>query len=385
MTRLTKFICAVILILTASLCAQAQFSTGSYGNVTVTLGPGNNWVGTVGQGGLWNVTAVQPTGSNFRIVCDSGCGGASSFGDNAAFTAGTTPINITGGWYSASATNCTSGSACAPQLTIDRKMYVEDFQGTSPWLVSGTVTTTPPANASTNITQYAGGSLTGTVTAYGTAPTGNVFGVNASVTNFPATQAVSGTFWQATQPVSGTFWQTTQPVSGTLAATQSTSPWVDNITQFGGTNLSTGTGVGGAGIPRVTVSSDSFPATQPVSIASMPSTPVTGTFWQTTQPVSGAVAVTNFPATQNVQVINGVLNPVRVSATVTNLPVTQPVSGTFFPAIQPVSGTVTAAGAGADQQAHPVATDGGGNQYVIPLGLPKQPCNAVRTMNCQHF
>ncbi len=30
-------------------------------------------------------------------------------------------------------------------------------------------------------------------------------------------------------------------------------------------------------------------ATQPVSIASMPTTPVTGTFWQTTQPISGAV------------------------------------------------------------------------------------------------
>lgn len=31
----------------------------------------------------------------------------------------------------------------------------------------------------------------------------------------------------------------------------------DNITQFGGTNVSTGTGAGGAGIPRVTVSNDS--------------------------------------------------------------------------------------------------------------------------------
>jgi hypothetical protein len=46
---------------------------------------------------------------------------------------------------------------------------------------------------------------------------------SVSVSNFPATQAVTGTFWQATQPVSiatmpttpvtGTFWQATQPVS----------------------------------------------------------------------------------------------------------------------------------------------------------------------------
>ena len=49
---------------------------------------------------------------------------------------------------------------------------------------------------------------------------------SVSVSNFPATQAVTGTFWQTTQPVSiatmpttpvtGTFWQATQPVSGTV-------------------------------------------------------------------------------------------------------------------------------------------------------------------------
>ena len=49
----------------------------------------------------------------------------------------------------------------------------------------------------------------------------------------------------------------TQPVSGTVAVTQSTSPWVDNITQFGSVNISTGTGASGTGIPRVTVSNDS--------------------------------------------------------------------------------------------------------------------------------
>lgn len=38
---------------------------------------------------------------------------------------------------------------------------------------------------------------------------------SVSVSNFPATQAVTGTFWQATQPV-----------SGTVTANQGTSPWV---------------------------------------------------------------------------------------------------------------------------------------------------------------
>ena len=77
---------------------------------------------------------------------------------------------------------------------------------------------------------------------------------------------MSGTFWQATQPVSGSVSVTgTATVAGTVTANQGGAPWSENVTQFGGTNISTGTGVGGAGIPRVTVSSDSFPATQAVS------------------------------------------------------------------------------------------------------------------------
>src|SRR5215469_11472491 len=38
---------------------------------------------------------------------------------------------------------------------------------------------------------------------------------------------------------------------------QSGAPWSQNVTQFGGSAVVTGTGIGGAGIPRVTVSSDS--------------------------------------------------------------------------------------------------------------------------------
>lgn len=65
-------------------------------------------------------------------------------------------------------------------------------------LVQGAVTSSAPAYASAqtsplsltalgglraDMASYAGTALTGSVTAYGTAPTGNVFGVNASVTN----------------------------------------------------------------------------------------------------------------------------------------------------------------------------------------------------------
>lgn len=89
-----------------------------------------------------------------------------------------------------------------------------------------------------------------------------------SVSNFPATQPVSGTLTcnvgTGTQPVSGTFWQATQPISGTVTA-----------------NVGTGT----------------QPVSGTVSVANFPSTQaVTGNFWQVNQPVS----VSNFPATQPV-------------------------------------------------------------------------------------
>lgn len=46
-------------------------------------------------------------------------------------------------------------------------------------------------------------------------------------------------------------------VDGTISVTQGTSPWIENISQFGGSNVVTGTGNSGSGIPRVTISNDS--------------------------------------------------------------------------------------------------------------------------------
>lgn len=50
---------------------------------------------------------------------------------------------------------------------------------------------------------------------------------------------------------------TAVPISGTVTANAGTGTLATNVTQVGGTAISTGTGVGGLGIPRVTVSSDS--------------------------------------------------------------------------------------------------------------------------------
>jgi len=74
--------------------------------------------------------------------------------------------------------------------------------------------------------------------------------------------------------------------------------------------------------PSTAVTGTFFQTTQPVSLASAPTTPVTGTFWQATQPVSG----TFWQATQ----------PVSIAS----MPST-PVTGTFWQTTQPISGSIS--------------------------------------------
>lgn len=75
----------------------------------------------------------------------------------------------------------------------------------------------------------------------------------------------------------------TQPVSGTVTANQGGAPWSQNITQFGGVNISTGTGASGTGIPRVTVANDSnILATQSGTWTVQPGNTANTTPWLTT-------------------------------------------------------------------------------------------------------
>jgi hypothetical protein len=439
---------------------------------------------------------VKPTGTEtLNVNCVSGCSGSGGGGTSSTFgaafpTTGTAAGFYNGGnmFYAVVDSNHNlvivgSGTAGTPSggvlsvqgvsggqaLPASQSGTWTVQQGGAPWSVSAsgnfgvTQQTSPWVDS---ITAWGGGTL-GAMAAYGTSP-GAVLvpGVNAFVTN---TVGVSGT-------VSVSNFPATQPVSGTVTANQGTTPWADNVTQFGSSNVVTGTGASGLGIPRVTVSSDSFPATQPisgtVSVSNFPSTQaVSGTVGVSSLPSIptganniGAVTIANLPATQSVLVTNGPFNPVKVTANVTNFPATQAVSGTVgaltadalgngvgsetfynlplpgpnqtylhvvlpsnigpgtatpvqisviggqtndsMPQYQPMpegtggrsviveglangtpiptSGAVTVA-SNASGQAKSLAADGAGNLFVTPLGLPKQPCNAVRTTNCQHF
>jgi hypothetical protein len=115
---------------------------------------------------------------------------------------------------------------------------------------------------------------------------GTTTGTQVEVTNFPATQPVS---ISSAVPVTDN--------SGSLTVDGSVS-----VSNFPVSQAVTGT---------------FYQATQPVSIATMPSTPVTGTFWQTTQPVSGTVTANATLAAETTKVI-GTVNIAAAQAVTAN-------------------------------------------------------------------
>lgn len=219
----------------------------------------------------------------------------------------------------------TSTANIPADLTVSSNRLLVDGSGvTQPVSISGTV---PVSIASFPLTQVV------------TQSDGS--DLHVDIDNFPSTQAVTGTFFQATQPVS---------ISGTIPVSIASFPLTQVVTQASGANLHTDV--------------DNFPSTQAV----------TGTFWQTTQPVSISssvpitaaslplptgltvtstrllvdgsgvtqpvsisgtvpVTITSFPSSQVVTQVSGS----NLHADIDNFPSTQAVSGTFFQATQPVS------------------------------------------------
>ena len=126
----------------------------------------------------------------------------------------------------------------------------------------------------------------------------------------------------------------TQPVSGTVAATQS-GAWTVAATQSGAWSAGRTWTLSSATDSITTVPSGTQTISGTVSISG--SVAVTGTFWQATQPVSIATMPTT-PTTPDGTVWT--LTGTSANVNVTNASI--PVTGTFWQATQPVSGTVTA-------------------------------------------
>jgi hypothetical protein len=138
----------------------------------------------------------------------------------------------------------------------DNQAYVDD---TGHLYVTGTFTP-GPGTSNVNIIQVGGAAITlGQNLMANSLPVtiaSNQSTLNVAVTNFPATQPVSGTVTalQGTSPwvVSGT-----TTISGPVAVTQDTIPWSDNIAQYGGVATSLGQKVSASSVPVVIASDQS--------------------------------------------------------------------------------------------------------------------------------
>ena len=222
----------------------------------------------------------------------------------------------------------------------------------------------------------------------------NPIPVTGTVTaNTGLTQPLTDTQLRATSvPVSGTFFQATQPISATAlplpsgASSEATLSSINTKTpSLGQSTMVNSQPVAiASNQSAIPVTGTFWQATQPISGTVTANTgltqpltdtqlralavPVSGTFWQATQPVSGSVSVSNFPASQAVTgTFFPATQPVSIAASVA---VTGPLTDTQLRATAvPVSGTVTA-NAGTNLNTSALALESGGNLASINTKTP---------------
>jgi prefoldin subunit 5 len=252
----------------------------------------------------------------------------------------------------------TNGDYTPLQVNNNGALYVDGSNSTQPVSGSVSVSNFPASQAVTGDFYPETQPVSGSVSVSNFPTTQPVSG-SVSVSNFPASQAVTGDFYPETQPVSGSVsvsnFPTTQPVSGSVSVSNfpTTQPVSGSVSV---SNFPASQAVTGDFYPETqpvsgSVSVSNFPTTQPVSgsvsVSNFPaSQAVTGDFYPETQPVSGSVSVSNFPTTQPVSGSVSVSNfpttqPVSGSVSVSNFPASQAVTGDFYPETQPVSGSVS--------------------------------------------
>jgi hypothetical protein len=252
--------------------------------------------------GLAWVKMTQPSGGG-------GSGGAVTVADGADTAQGaTTDVAWTSG--SGTVVSLLKKIAGGSTTAVTGNVNVVQPTGTNLHVVVDTMPTTPVTGTFYQATQPVSGTLT---LGAGSAVIGHV------IVDSAPTTAVTGTFWQATQPVSGTFYQATQPISGTVTANISGSIGNTSFiaTQPTGTNLhvvvDTAPSTAVTNVGTFAVQSAQSGTWNIGSITTMPTTPVTGTFYQATQPVSVAatVATSEVPPTT----VNHALVTVTTSGT----------------------------------------------------------------------
>jgi hypothetical protein len=218
------------------------------------------------------------------VNCTGGCSSSAGFTDNSTFTAGTTTETNVGGVFNDGLSALSSGNPAAARITPNRGVHVNlrnnsgteiatsgnplriDPTGTTTQPVSGTVT----VNIGTTNGLALDTSVNGLLLGQGSTSSGQKGPlVQCAATTGAPTDTTADT-WPLSCNTSGGLRVdgsgVTQPVSGTVTANAGTGQFnvtctaancPVNVAQFGGTNVVTGTGASGSGIPRVTVSNDS--------------------------------------------------------------------------------------------------------------------------------
>jgi hypothetical protein len=238
-------------------------------NADAAIGAGAAPSKSLVVGGVFNSSAPAPTtGQTVALQLDStvllkvnvaagGASGGTSSSFGSAFPATGTAIGFK---------DSTGANLAAGNLDASGFLKVNVAAGSGGNGAASATGSAVPASA-----DYSGLNVAGTLCGQtGANPSGSIFAAQTDLSSIAGTTADtnSGTKSAGTlrvvlatdQPaltnalkVDGS--AVTQPISG--AVTQASGPWTNNLTQFGGTNVATGTGIGGAGIPRVTVSNDS--------------------------------------------------------------------------------------------------------------------------------
>jgi hypothetical protein len=136
-----------------------SYSEGSYDLFSIDLS-GNVRVRVM----LWPTTPAH-------VICDSGCGGAASFSDRAAFAAGSTAITIGGGVYNDALAAMLADTAAAPRLTAYRAFHTN--LRTSGGVEVGTVGAPLRIDPTGTTTQSISGAVSATQTGTWTVQPGN--------------------------------------------------------------------------------------------------------------------------------------------------------------------------------------------------------------------
>jgi hypothetical protein len=250
---------------TENVQAQLTYSITGTGSVTFTVR------GSSQSGSGPSVTISSPVdGSGFvNVDCKTGCSGSNPNGQatmansapvviasdqSAIATKAAGPALVSAAWTSATANNT------ALQLNLSgnyNSLNVYLNQGTT--LTGGTVTfegsdTTAFTNAYPVQCVFTNNGTTGS--SYTLVASTNQ-ALDCDISALVAFRVRLSPQITGTGTVNVSISASSEPSTPDVSVQQATSPWLDNVTQFGSNNVVTGTGASGVGIPRVTIANDS--------------------------------------------------------------------------------------------------------------------------------